>query len=308
MSVQGWIQEYDASRYLRKQTDDVLKRRYEALTSNLWSTDVAGNVMPPRNPQHREAILRLVVHVLCEQRNRAGDPTLVLDEAAIRQAASTAYRRPKLTTSFIGSPSGFAKFGKREHIRRTYEEGVLRVAPASGFNDPSLNSAQRDDELLHWAVTPNQQLMMRVIGLDEHGNEVEVPVEKGELFRGMTVPDFYVWCCGFGYDARLFHEFQADAVIVIRDMDQFQSRFSAAMQTVLPGWTMKDGPLTYYDPYNVRREELTPVFSKNLRYLHQNEYRFAWSSPLGEKTSKPLFPVLGRLSDIAEYYEIDGSV
>lgn len=308
MSVQGWIQEYDASRYLRKQTDDVLKRRYESLTTNLWSTDAAGNVIPPRDPKHREGILRLVVHVLCEQRNRAGGPTLALDEAAIRQAASTVYRRPKLTTPFLGPPSGFAKFGKREHIKRTYEEGVLRAAPASGFNDPSLNNAQRDDELLHWAVTPNQQLMMSVIGLDEHGSEVELPVEKGELFRGMTVPDFYVWCCGFGYDARLFHEFQADAVIVIRDMDQFRSRFSAAMQSILPGWTMKDGPLTYYDPYNVRREELTPIFSKNLRYLYQNEYRFAWSSPLGEKTSKALFPVLGRLSDIAEYYEIDASV
>jgi hypothetical protein len=308
MSVQGWIQEYDASRYLRKQSDDALKYRYDTLAGNLWSTDVAGNVMPQRHPLHREAILRLVVHVLCEQSKRTGDPSFALDETAIRQAASATYQRPKLTTPFIGLPSGYAKFGKREHIKRTFEEGVLRVAPASGFNDPSLNSAQRDDELLHWAVTPNQQLMMRLNGLDEHGNKVEIPVKKGELFRGMAVPDFYVWCCGFGYDARLFHEFQADAVIVIRDLDQFRSRFFAAMQTALPGWTMKDGPLTYYDPYNVRREELPPIFSKNLRYLHQNEYRFAWSSPLGEKTSKPLYPILGQLSDIAEYYEIDGSV
>lgn len=227
------------------------------------------------------------------------------DEEALRRAASVAYQPPKLMTPFVGSPSGFAKFGKRQHIRRTLEEGVLRVAPAISFNDPSLNNAQRDDELLHWAVTPNEALVMRLIGLDEHGNEVEVPVEKGELFRGMSVPDFYVWCCGFGYDARLFHEFQAEAVIVIRNMDEFRSRFSAAMQRVLPGSTMKYGPLSYYDPYITRREQLTPIFSKNFRYLHQNEYRFAWLPSNGQQTTDPLFPALGPLSDIAEYYEVE---
>lgn len=299
-----WIQEYAASRYLRKQSDDALKHRYDALASNLWSTDAAGNVTPPRNQEHRTALLRLIVDVLCEQGDRTGNPPISLDEAAIRHAAAMTYQSPKLTMPFVGSPSGFAKFGKREHIRRTFDEGILRVAPASGFNDPSLNSAQKDDELQHWSVTPNEQLLFKLHGLDANGNEVEIPVEKLELFRGMNVPDFYVWCCGFGYDARLFHEFEATAVIVIRDMDKFRARFSTAMQQALPGWTMKDGPLAYYDPYTTRREQLVPIFSKNFRYLHQNEYRFAWSSSDGQPTSTALFPVLGPLSDIAEYYEI----
>jgi hypothetical protein len=305
MTVQGWIQEYDASRYLRKLSDDQLKRRYDALAGDLWSTDAVGNITPPREPQHREQLLKLLVHVLREQGDRAGDPSISFDEGKVRGAASASYQPPKLTTPFVGSPSGFAKFGKRVHIRRAFDEGVLRVAPASGFNDPSLNAAQRDDELQHWTVTPNEQLMMRVIGRDNNGNEVEIPVEKRELFRGMTVSDFYVWCCGYGYDCRLFHEFEADAVIVIRDMDAFRSRFSVAMQKALPGWTSKDGPLSYYDPYTIRREQLTPIFSKNIRYLHQNEYRFAWSAPDGAKAAGPLFPVLGPLADIAEYYEIE---
>jgi hypothetical protein len=62
-------------------------------------------------------------------------------------------------------------------------------------------------------------------------------------------------------------------------------------------------------PVILREDEwetwLTPIFSKNFRYLHQNEYRFAWLSPDGQPTSTALFPVLGPLSDIAEYYEID---
>lgn len=159
----------------------------------------------------------------------------------------------------------------------------------------------------HWSVTPNEQLLFKLYGLDADGIEVELPVETGELFKGMSVPDFYVWCCGYGYDARLFHEFKADAAIIIRDVDKFRARFLTAMQQVIPGWIMKDGPLRYYDPYTTRREQLIPIFSKNFRYLHQNEYRFAWSSPNGMPTSAALFPVLGPLSDIAEYYEINSN-
>ncbi len=304
MKIQGWIKEYDVLRYLRHLSDDLLRRRYDTLAANLWSTDAVGDVIPTRDPMHREQLLRLLVHVLCEQRVRSGDLSISCDEGKIILEASASYRSPKLVTPFVGPPSGFAKFGKQKYIRQAFEYGILRVAPASGFNDPSLNSAQKDDELLHWTVTPNEQIMMRVMGLDNKGNEVEIPVEKKELFRGMTVPDFYVWCCGYGYDARLFHEFEADAVLIVRDMDVFRSRFSAAMQKTLPGWTMKDGPLSYYDPYTISREQLAPIFSKNIRYLHQNEYRFAWSAPWGVKAALPLYPDLGSLSDIAEYYEI----
>lgn len=303
MGYLGWIREYSKSLYLRKLPDDALKRRYEDLAGNLWSTDAAGNVVPIRNPQQRQQLVELIVHVLCEQRLRAGDPSLAFNEGEIRRAASAGYQPPKLTKPFVGPTSGFAKFGKQIHTRTAFEEGVLRVAPASGFNDPSLNSAQRDDELQHWDVTPNKQLLMRLYGLDDQ----EISVDKSEMLRGVTVPDFYVWCCGDGYDARLFHEFQRDAVLVIRNIVEFRSRLTTAMQKTLPGWTMKDGPLSYYDPYTTRREELTPIFSKKLWYQYQNEYRFAWSAPDGARAAAPLFPILGPLTDIAEYYEIERS-
>ena len=122
MDYPGWIREYGAAPYLRKQSADVLKRRYEALAGNLWSTDAAGNVVPPRDPQHREHLLKLIVHVLCEQRDRAGNSFIAFDEEEMRRAASAAYQPPKLTTPFVGPPSGFAKFGKQMHIERAFEE------------------------------------------------------------------------------------------------------------------------------------------------------------------------------------------
>jgi hypothetical protein len=111
-------------------------------------------------------------------------------------------------------------------------------------------------------------------------------VQNKELFRYMMVPDFYVWCCGLGYDARLFHNFGYDAVLIIRNKDAFRARLSAAVASVLPKASMKAGPLRYYDPYTVRREQLVPIFSKHFRYLYQNEYRFAWTVPEGEPLTR----------------------
>ncbi len=291
--------------YLREQAEDTLNARYDALIANLWSTDAAGNVTPPRAPAHRREILRLVTHVLYEKSIRSSSSSISLDETAIRDAASASYSVPKLISPFVGPPTCFAKFGKREHIRNAFDKGILRVAPARAFNDPSLNPAQRDDELMHWAVTPNEHLMVKLYGKDAEGNEVEIPVQKKEMFRGMAVVDFYVWCCGLNYDARLFHDFQAEAVIVIRNMDEFRSKFAATMARELPAWSHRDGPLAYYDPYNIKREQLFPVFTKNIKYLYQNEYRFAWIPPDGASTVDPIFADLGSLSDIAEFYEID---
>jgi hypothetical protein len=303
MVPEEWLREYQNSRYLREVHDAVLKRRFDDLTSNLWSTDAAGNPAPLPDPNRRHQILRLISHVMLEQMQRARVPTRDFDERALWEASAAGYTPPHLKTPFAGSPVCFAKFGKRAHIANAFDNGALRITPASSYDDPSLNPAQVDKELEHTTITPNEHLMFKLYRRDAAANEVELPVQNKELFRYMMVPDFYVWCCGLGYDARLFHEFQAEAVLVIRDKDAFRARLSAAVAGVLPKGSMTDGPLNYYDPYTVRREQLVPIFSKHLRYWCQNEYRFAWTVPEGVSLS-PFFVELGPLHDIAEFLEL----
>lgn len=303
MGPEEWRREYEQFRYLREIDDAVLQRRFNDLAANLWSTDAAGNVTPARNPDARSGILRLLLHTMLEQMERSGTAVRDFDEWQIRDESSARYIPPRLKTPFTGSPACYAKFGKKDHIRSAFERGMLRISPASSYDDPSLNPAQTDKELEHATVTPNEHLMFKLYGLDTEGKEVEVPVQKKELFRYMMVPDFYVWCCGLGYDARLFHEFEADAVLVIRDKDEFRTRLAAAVGEKIPSWPMSDGPLRYYDPYTIRREQLVPIFSKHFRYLYQNEYRFAWTTPNPEAL-EPFFVELGPLNDIAEFLEM----
>jgi hypothetical protein len=70
IDAEEWRREYERARYLREVHDVVLKRRFDDLTSNLWSTDVSGNVVPTPGPNKREQLSRLILHVMLEQMER----------------------------------------------------------------------------------------------------------------------------------------------------------------------------------------------------------------------------------------------
>lgn len=301
---ESWVLEYQQSRYLRKLPPEALSQRYRDLLQNLWSTDLNGKPQPPRNATNRQGILRLLTHLHLEQIERQERPDGDLfDEEALRDEATKAYSAPVLKSPIVGGPSGFAKFGKRDHIRAAYDRGALRIAPAGIYNDPSLNTAQADKELEHFTVTPNEQLRFRLGGVDTDGKAVEIKAEPLQLFRYMNVPDFYVWCCGYGCDLRMFADFQAEALLFVRNQDAFRQRLLAAVANKLPESKSTHGPVTYYDPWTVRRDQLKPIFFKNLKFLYQNEYRFAWQMPPAT-TLSPFIVELGPLTDIAEFYEL----
>jgi hypothetical protein len=75
-----------------------------------------------------------------------------------------------------------------------------------------------------------------------------------------------------------------------------------AVHKARPNSQAVHGPVSYYDPFTVDRSKLKPIFSKNLTYLYQNEYRFAWNMPQQAKLA-PFLVELGPLHDIAQFYE-----
>ena len=299
----AWEAEYASSLYLREAHPQMLADRYDNLIQNLWSTDRDGNVQKPRHPDRRMHVLRLIFHVIQEQTRRGNPPPSgKFDEQAMIDEATSTYEPPRMTSRIVGGADGFSKYGKRDHMRASFERGVFRIAPASSYDDPSLNVAQADKELEHFTVTPNERLLFKLHGTDANGKEIEFEPKPIQLFRYMNVSDFYVWCCGYSCDVRMFHDFQADALLFVKDCDAFTKRMLEAVKKARPGSMPVHGPVEYYDPYTVQRNQLRPVFSKNLKYLYQNEYRFAWNVPPGTRLDA-FFVELGPLNDIAEFYE-----
>ncbi len=301
-NTSNWFDEYKLNRYLRNTPDVYLEQRRSYLAANLWSTDKDGAVTAPRNAEHRQGILRLYTHTLFEQGWRT-PADIDFDEASVRADASSSYVPPKLNQKISFGADCFAKFGKEEHLTATLERGTIRIAPAGAYADTSLNAAQKDDELEHAVQTPNEHLVMKLNVRDADGREREVVPEFRELFRYMMVPNFYVWCCGHGYDARLFHEFEANAALIIHNKSEFISRLERAVQAIHPADQFYHGPIGYYDPYTTERGQLTWGYSKHVRYLYQNEYRFTWQT--SDPDLSPFFVELGPLQDIASILKLE---
>ena len=113
----------------------------------------------------------------------------------------------------------------------------------------------------------------------------------------MDVPPFYVLCLSSRFDFRMFHDFEADTALVIRDPKEFEQRVNAAMALAVHAEPeMRE--VRYYDPYQIRREQLIRI-SKHFRYAYQNEVRMIWR-PIGGTAAAPVFVEAGPLTDIAE--------
>ena len=302
MDPEKHLEHYKATRYLRHATDEALTERLDDIATNLWSTGRDGDLTPIRDQTHRATLLGLYIDTLHEQKLR-NPADLEFSEAELRARVSAGYVAPKLKRPVDFEPTCLAKFSKRRFIFDAFDKGIIRVAPAQSYQDSSLNPAQKDDELSHHVRTPNEQIVFKMYGLDEHGRAIELHPKPLELFRYMEVPNFYVWCCGLGYDARLFKEFNADAALIVKYIGAFTKRFSDAVRAQLPTAAFESGGIGYYDPYNTRHEQLIPGFSKHLRYRYQNEHRFVWKVENPAELT-PFFVELGPLHDIATVLEL----
>jgi hypothetical protein len=241
--------------------------------------------------------MRLYAELQEERRSRFGGEVVDLDEGAIIAEASAAYTAPQLTSATTLAPGALVRYGKQVHLQSILCEGILRIAPASIY--PSLNAAQIDEELRHHAVTPNERLVFKVFGRrTPDGPEEEFPVKPLELYRYMNLPPFYVLCLSSRFDFRMFHDFDADAALVVRDRQEFVRRAKAAMALAVTAEPAVR-EVRYYDPYQVRHEQLVPAFSKHFRYAYQNEVRMIWR-PKSGTTPEPIFVNVGPLGDIAE--------
>lgn len=292
---------YASTRYLRHVHSDWLNKRAVDIAGNLWTTDASGLVTQLSAPLRRECFMRLYAELQEEQRLRSGGTAINLDdEEAIRARASAAYVAPRLVrTAPTLAPGALVRFGKYAHLESAMTQGTFRIAPASSYADPSLNAAQFDEELQHRAVTPNRQLVFKVFGRrTPDGPEEEIPVTPVELHQYMNVVPFHVLCLSSRFDFRMFHDFVADAALVIHDPNEFVRRVRAAMVLVMEA-TLEMGEVQYYDPYQVRRDQLIPGFSKHFRYAYQNEVRIIWR-PKSTAAPEAIFINAGPLNDIAE--------
>lgn len=312
---------YDASAYesyirhpyLANATEVQVTRRYEAIRANLWTAPPPGDPQLHIDPSKSSFWAKKLTEVRTERfrRSRAagiyrGAPLgfVTFDEARLLSTTILEHRIVNaVRTLSLPSSRFLVRFSDARYVQDALQRGRFRIAPAADYDDPSLNAAQRDDELSHAAVRGDRHIAARIIGYLPGENPSQarpMPVKWREMFEYMNSANFYVLCLTDQFDARMFRDFQKDAAIIIRDPVAFIDRLSDVTLSRFPELHFRAEPVRYYDPYTVERHELVPGFSKNFYFSYQREFRPTWWPREPTTRLSPFFIEIGDLTDIAE--------
>jgi hypothetical protein len=226
----------------------------------------------------------------------AGDtPAVIHQKSPKAKLAAEAINK----TGFIAG-SFLAKYGKLKHLSPAIKMGIFLVSPASIYNDPSLNHAQKDDEL-SLSIQPYTSEIKFLSREDTVGNSGDKRESQENSITIISDTNYYVFCLSSILEPRLFLDFNdADACLVIKKPGQFIARFHSAVESQLGGWNKGEGFVRYIDPLNSTADDVQIISCKNFRYAYQKEFRLVWLPPQPRQELDPFKIEIGSLEEICE--------
>lgn len=271
---EAWRIAYRADRYMRGLSDAEVDLRFaDVMTNSTILTDEGkigiGNIL----------WMEKFTHVMEElaYRGKGLPPANTLGSRLLTPPAT----KSELGASVRGQVGGpvpttfmLFKYGKLERLRSMHLEGHLRLAPASSYNDPSLNAAIADSELTFEKV------------------------RGATRTRYKQKSDFYCFCSSWLHGERLIYDFGATGVLVITDPHAFFLRLATALNRTT--YDIRFNRVTYVDPLLLDDKELSDLrFVKHMRFAYQTEHRWVATPPKAVERLEPVNVCLGSLEDIS---------
>lgn len=300
-----WRQQYRARRYLEHLNMEELAQRMRDLTCNMTILTNDGKLGPRPIEDGGSYWIELFTHGLEEYGLRNEDFTPGLMEKTVLPKP-TWPERPKSAEVIQGrklEPDKYiVKYGKSDYLKK----GLLRISPASKYNDPSLNPTIRDDELKKSIYgLPSEvklELLDKKTGMPKQRIE---PIGNVKLTKE-SITDYFVYCVSCVYDLRLFDDFEADCCLIIHNPSEFTKRLNVAFFQRIPTRIAYQRKVNYIDPLNGKADDLDVYSSKHFRYAYQNEYRFIWIPLDTQKVLEPVDLEINGLTEVAELIRLDG--
>ncbi|WP_156115851.1 hypothetical protein [Bosea sp. UNC402CLCol] len=288
---------YQANPYLANISQDLLNQRYRELRRNISTL-----VGPERDNGPVESVLsswywlRKLVHTEEEySRRQVPAPPFTLPfDAHLLQI------KPPVSPPFPNKCNFLVRYGKASWLNDMLQSGRVRVKPAAQYADDGMNDARRDDEInYHWFQNANR---VRVSTPDGRRLYPVGDVRHTSSLSG----GYYTLCTSSECDLTLFPAFDADACLIIHDVETFSKRLEAAFAPFIQSLLFVHVPVEYSDPYEWGPKSVhLPGVTKHFRYAYQKEYRFLW---LPRISAPPLVEVeafVGSMSGIARLYSFE---
>lgn len=300
-----WRQQYQSDRYMEFMSHDELEDRFKDILCNLTILSGKGQISLPSISGRGEYWMILFTHVLEEFCIRFGPYPNGLRKDFLKDASivkPTFPEEPKAKTEIekIGGikPNRLYKFGKNKWLKDAFRYGKIRIAPASIYNDSSLNKAIQDDELSFNIQLRNSNFVVR----NEQGNEI--PTFGKVVYQLQSKTNYFVHCFAANYTFREFDDFEGDVCIVIRDHRPLIQKMMAAVRKIKPELNGFASGVRYIDPLNCSPKEVDIFFAKHFKYSYQNEYRTVWLPPKPIMDLEEFYIEIGSIEDYADYIRI----
>ncbi len=302
-------EQYACAPYLGMLTIDELFERFRLLGVSLMDINSHGFLEPAAWDELHDKWIHAATEILLRDLSlddERGRPDWSFVQTTGFRRAVSAYKRRTLKCS----DKILVKYGSAEFLRPALKQGIVRISPASYYNDPSLNAARRDAELDRVLIDAASDLTSTIRLRPEELREE--PALYTRLIQSTT--DYYIFCLAGGWQPRLFNDFNADACLVITDPTRFARALGEAVRNRLPDWHFTCEFVRYIDPIQELRfmnrgveVRFAPFLCKDFRFSYQKEIRAAWLPPNPEGPRmelEHLFITLGNLEDYCEMIEI----
>jgi len=251
-----WRQQYRAHRYMEYLSDSEVKLRGHDIFVNFLTISMEGLISPLHLDSGGEYWLILWTHILEEYQLRGlpYDGFRKEFSAGLKFPDPTSPKVPKAIQAIQGKPielgSFLFKFGEEIHLREILKKGRIRIAPASFYKDPSLNSAIQDNELEFTAHMHPSKVNLRIVD-QTTGKTINTIAPNGNIsFKTVSTTDYYVFCAAASYGPRLYLDFNADSCLIIKEPNKFADKVVSQMKLRYPDWKGAFSPVAYLDPLN----------------------------------------------------------
>lgn len=278
-----WRREYDQDSYLTHLSITDLCSRARYLIENLTTLELNGRIgLRDIRKDSGLNLMRKFTHVLQEfdSRKEGFEPMFMKGASIPKAMLGQEVKLKRLNDYAIEKRPHLIKFGKRCFLN----EHSFKVSLASSFSDPSLNSAQMDDELK--AIYNPHPKDFKITTLD--GKEVEGILSAELTYQAPN--DYYAFCTSFEFDVRLFGDFESDACLFIYDSQKFSDQLYEKIASKVVILDQGYKPVVYSDPIRPEHKKPPSVeFHKHIKYLYQNEFRHVFIPDKVSETPRDLY-------------------
>lgn len=309
---QLWRRQYHSRRYMEFLSESELKQRIKDIFTNMLVLTEDGKIglVPPGTLGHY--LMESFTHAIEELAIRHGSFPGGFADGFIKGAQIPNPHKPiakkaaELAKQKRLQPGKyFAKYGKLVFLRPAFEDGIIRICPATAYDDPSLNPAIRDNELEITIEALPTETKLTVVKSRNVAEGVPIHATSNIKITQKSATNYYVYCLSANLAPRLFLDFEADACLLITNPDRFFEMILGAFEKAMPTWAGAVLQVSYVDPLRTKTTEHDVFASKHFRYLYQDEVRIIWLPQGAMNELHPVHLELGSLSSCCELISLE---